>query len=69
MTIAEFKAWFEGYTEEMVGPPSPEQWKRIMARVSELGRTGVLFPRFVSFNSTDSLKDSLETDPASTEDA
>jgi hypothetical protein len=36
MTLSEFKAWFEGFTEDMAGPPSAKQWKKIQARVSEI---------------------------------
>lgn len=36
MTLTEFKAWFEGFTEDMSGPPSAKQWKKIQARVSEI---------------------------------
>ena len=34
MTLAEFKAWFEGFTESMDGPPNAEQWDRIKERVA-----------------------------------
>ncbi len=36
MTLTEFKAWFEGYTECMDSTPSKKQWKRIQARVKEI---------------------------------
>lgn len=36
MTLAEFKAWFEGFTENIDGPPNAKQWKRIKARVKEI---------------------------------
>lgn len=36
MNLSEFKAWFEGFTEDMDGPPSAKQWKRIKKRVSEI---------------------------------
>lgn len=36
MTLAEFKAWFEGYTESLDGPPNAKQWKRIKGRVKEI---------------------------------
>lgn len=36
MTLSEFKAWFEGFTESMDGPPSLKQWERIQARVKEI---------------------------------
>jgi hypothetical protein len=36
MTFAEFKAWFDGFTEAMDGPPNAEQWTRIKARIGEI---------------------------------
>jgi hypothetical protein len=36
MNLAEFKAWFEGYTEGMRDTPSAKQWARIKARVDEI---------------------------------
>jgi hypothetical protein len=36
MTLQEFKAWFEGFTEGMRGVPSEKQWGRIKARVGEI---------------------------------
>ena len=36
MTLQEFKAWFEGYTESLNGPPGEKQWKRICDRVKEI---------------------------------
>lgn len=36
MTLAEFKAWFEGFTEDMDGQPNAKQWKRIKARVAQI---------------------------------
>ena len=36
MTLAEFKAWFEGYAENIEGAPSAKQWKLIKARVKEI---------------------------------
>lgn len=36
MTLSEFKAWFEGFTECMDGTPDKDQWKRIKARVKEI---------------------------------
>ncbi|WP_407529416.1 hypothetical protein [Methylobacterium oryzisoli] len=36
MTPSEFKAWFEGFTESMDGPPSLKQWERIQARVKQI---------------------------------
>lgn len=36
MTLAEFKAWFEGFTEDMDEAPTKKQWARIKARVKEI---------------------------------
>ena len=36
MTPKEFKAWFDGFTEEISGLPSEKQWDRIKARVAEI---------------------------------
>lgn len=36
MTLAEFKAWFEGFTEEMDEAPTKKQWERIKKRVKEV---------------------------------
>jgi len=36
MTLAEFKAWFEGYTEAMSGAPNDSQWKRIQEKVAKI---------------------------------
>jgi hypothetical protein len=36
MTLAEFKAWFDGFTEGFSGPPTAKQWARVCARVKEI---------------------------------
>lgn len=41
MTLAEFKAWFEGFTESMEGQPTAKQWKRIKERVAQIDGTTV----------------------------
>ena len=41
MTLAEFKAWFEGFTEEMGSTPSAKQWKRIKDRVKQIDGVAV----------------------------
>lgn len=35
-TVSEFKAWFEGFTEAMDGPPDAKQWARIQSKVKEI---------------------------------
>ncbi len=47
MTLAEFKAWFEGFTETLEGAPSEKQWERIKARVAEIDGTVTTYPVFV----------------------
>lgn len=36
MTPAEFKSWFEGFTEAFTGCPTKVQWARIKDRVGEI---------------------------------
>ena len=36
MQICEFKAWFEGFTEDMTKLPTVKQWARIKARIDEI---------------------------------
>jgi hypothetical protein len=36
MTLSEFKAWFEGYTEGLEGAPTKAQFERIKERVKEI---------------------------------
>lgn len=36
MTLTEFKAWFDGYTENLEGAPNGKQWKRIKEQVSQI---------------------------------
>jgi hypothetical protein len=47
MTLSEFKAWFDGFTECMDGTPSREQWERIRARVSEINGAATPYPVFI----------------------
>ncbi len=39
MTTSEFKAWFEGYTENIAKVPTQKQWARIKVRVLELKKS------------------------------
>jgi len=41
MTLSEFKAWFEGFTDGMEGPPSEKQFKKIKAKVAEISGTSI----------------------------
>ena len=36
MQVCEFKAWFEGFTEDMTKLPTVKQWARIKARIEEI---------------------------------
>ena len=36
MQVSGFKAWFEGFTEDMVARPTETQWARIKAKVEEI---------------------------------
>jgi hypothetical protein len=47
MTLAEFKAWFEGFTEGMEAAPDEKQWERIKARVKEINGVAVTKTVFV----------------------
>jgi hypothetical protein len=39
MTLVEFKAWFQGFTENMNETPTQSQWDRIVSRVKEIDGT------------------------------
>jgi hypothetical protein len=47
MTLQEFKAWFDGFTEEMDAAPNKKQWERIKKRVKEIDGAAVSYPVFV----------------------
>jgi len=48
MTLQEFKAWFDGFTENMCeAPPTKLQWARIQARVKEIDGAITTYPVFV----------------------
>ncbi len=47
MTLPEFKAWFDGFTESMPGTPTKAQWARIKARVKEIDGVAVTERIFV----------------------
>lgn len=37
MTLNEFRAWFDGFSEAIGDAPTPEQWAKIKAKVNGLG--------------------------------
>jgi hypothetical protein len=47
MTLSEFRAWFDGFTEDMAGPPNAKQWKRIQSRVKEITGAAVSYPVYI----------------------
>lgn len=36
MNAVEFKAWFEGFTENMEGPPNAKDWKKICEKIGSM---------------------------------
>lgn len=40
MTIAEFKAWLDGFEAAMSGAPTEEQWAKIKAKIGGLRNDG-----------------------------
>lgn len=47
MTLAEFKAWFEGFTEDMDGAPNEKQFERIKAKVKDIDGVAITKTVFV----------------------
>lgn len=47
MHLSEFQAWFEGFTEEMKGPPNKDQWGKIKKRVKEITADYTPAPIFI----------------------
>lgn len=47
MNLSEFKAWFEGFTEDMKGTPNSKQWKRIQERVAEITEDPTPWPIYI----------------------
>ncbi len=48
MTLQEFKAWFEGYTEGLEATPTKAQFDRIKERVKMIDGTPMTYPIFVA---------------------
>ena len=36
MTIAEFKAWLEGFKEAVGDAPTPDQWQKVLAKLEDV---------------------------------
>lgn len=47
MTLAEFKAWFEGFTEGIKVVPDTSQWQRIKKRITEIDNSPTSFPVYI----------------------
>lgn len=47
MTLSEFKAWFEGYTEGITGAPTKAQFDRIKKKVAAIDGTVTTYPIYV----------------------
>lgn len=47
MHLSEFKAWFEGFTEDMDGRPNEKQWTKIQKRVKEITADYTPTPVFI----------------------
>lgn len=43
MTLAEFKAWFEGFTEAIEGAPTEKQWARIKEQIEKIAPPAPVF--------------------------
>lgn len=48
MKPEEFKAWFEGFTESIGGPPNEQQWARIKEQVGRLAAQTASPNRYLS---------------------
>lgn len=57
MTLSEFKAWFEGFTEQMDGPPNKKQWQRICKRMDEIDDLPLTYSAFMNGYEQPSLED------------
>ena len=47
MTLSEFKAWFEGFTEGIDGALSAKQFEKIKAKVNEISGTPITYPIYI----------------------
>lgn len=52
MTVDQFKAWFEGISENIEYAPSGFQWERIKAKVAEVTETKPAVPTTVRIPKT-----------------
>lgn len=47
MTLSEFKAWFEGFSEGIDKAPTEKQFAKIKAKVAEITGTPTTYPVFI----------------------
>lgn len=47
MTLSEFKAWFEGFSEGIDAAPTADQFAKIKAKVAKIDGTVTTYPVFV----------------------
>jgi hypothetical protein len=47
MTLQEFRAWFDGFTENMSEIPTKLQWDRIKSRVKEIDHVAITYPVYI----------------------
>jgi len=48
MNLQEFKAWFEGFSENMTGVPNKTQWEKIKAKIATIeDKPPMTYPVFV----------------------
>lgn len=47
MNLQEFKAWFEGFTEDMDGPPTAEQFAKIKKKVAKIDGIATSYPIYI----------------------
>lgn len=47
MTLPEFKAWFEGFSEGIDKTPTEKQFAKIKAKVAEITSTPTTYPVFI----------------------
>jgi hypothetical protein len=47
MTLIEFKAWFDGFTDGMEGAPSVARWEKIKAKIAKIDDKPTTYPVFI----------------------
>jgi len=47
MNLQEFKAWFDGFTENLEAAPSAKQWKRVKEQVAKIDGAPITYPVYI----------------------